>query len=45
MGSKADLKRAKILNGSSNIDDYTIRYSSSMFFLNIPLSRGFTPLL
>lgn len=34
MGCKADLKEAKILNGSSNddqVDDYRIRYS--MFFL------------
>lgn len=35
MGCKADLKRAKILNGSSNIDDYTIRYSKFFSFLRL----------
>lgn len=38
MGCKADLKGAKILNGSSNddqVDDYRIRYSMFFSFLRL----------
>lgn len=43
MGCKADLKGAKIWNGSSNddqVDDYRIRYSMFFFFTIIRYSSS-----